>query len=72
MNLQNINVDKVYLAAGYTDMRLGIDGLAALCVNTSIILIPCRTSSFFSAAESRTESKVFSGRGTAICFFTKG
>ena len=31
MNLQNINVDKVYLAAGYTDMRLGIDGLAALC-----------------------------------------
>ncbi len=31
MNLQNINVDKVYLAAGYTDMRLGIDGLAVLC-----------------------------------------
>lgn len=30
MNLQSLNVDKVYLAAGYTDMRLGIDGLCTV------------------------------------------
>lgn len=30
MNLPNLSVDKVYLAAGYTDMRLGIDGLITL------------------------------------------
>lgn len=30
MRMLDLNVDRVYLAAGYTDMRLGIDGLAAL------------------------------------------
>ena len=57
--------DKVYLACGYTDLRLGIDGLAAL-VKQQFSLDPFENCLFFSAEGGGTGSRRCTGRETAF------
>ena len=54
---------KIYLATGYTDLRRGIEGLAAI-VRFQFDLDPYdRNILFFSAADVVTASKRFCGKG---------
>ena len=57
---------KIYLAAGYTDLRRGMDGLAGF---SSIRMIKIR--SFFSAGRRRTGSRDSYGKVMGSCFFTR-
>ncbi len=62
---------KVYLAVGYTDLRLGISGLSML-VSQNFQLDPYEKMSCFSSVEEKqTVSKDWYSRETVICFFIK-
>ena len=60
---------KIYLAAGYTDLRRGMDGLATGSGFSSIRMIKIR--SFFSAGRRRTGSRDSYGKGMGSYFFTR-
>ena len=62
---------KIYLAAGYTDLRRGMDGLATI-IRFRFQLDPYdKIRSFFSAGRRRTGSKDSYGKGMGSCFFTR-
>ena len=63
---------KVYIAAGYTDLRRGIDGLASI-VKFNFQLDPYeKDTSSCSAEGAVTASKDLYGKETDSFFFTKG
>ena len=62
---------KIYLAAGYTDLRRGIDGLATM-IRFRFQLDPYdKTPCFFSAVRKQIVSKVSYGKAMVFCFSTK-
>ena len=71
--LNNANgFKKIYIATGYTDLRRGMEGLAAI-IRFQFNLDPYDKDNCFSSAESgRTASKGFCGKVTASCFCTSG
>lgn len=63
---------KIYIAAGYTDLRRGIDGLASI-VKFNFQLDPYERIFFFSsAADAVTVSRGLYGKVTDFFSFTKG
>ena len=62
---------KVYIAAGYTDLRRGIDGLAFIVKFNFQLIHTKRISSSCSVEEAVTASKGLYGKGTDSFFFIK-
>ena len=60
--------DKVYIACGYTDLRRGIDGLAAM-VQQQFNLDPFTNTLFLFCGRRRDRIKA-TGKGTDLCCFT--
>ena len=58
--------DKVYIACGYTDLRRGIDGLAAM-VQRQFNLDPFTNTLFLFCGR-----RHYTGKATALCCFTSG
>lgn len=62
---------KIYLAAGYTDLRRGIDGLATM-IRFRFQLDPYDKNTLFcSVVREQIVSKVFSGKVMVFYFSTK-
>lgn len=61
--------DKVYIACGYTDLRRGIDGLAAI-VQQEFQLDPFTNTLFCFAADGGTESRRCTGKAMDLCCCT--
>lgn len=57
---------KVVIACGYTDGRLGINGLASLTACIINWILTKKESSSFSAADAKTGAKQFCGKGTGF------
>jgi IS66 Orf2 like protein. len=57
----------IYLVCGYTDMRFGIDSLAAIIEHRYKLSLFVQMSCSSSVADVPTKSKVCSGRATASC-----
>ena len=63
---------KIYLAAGYTDLRRGIDGLASI-IRYQFQLDPHdKNTLFFSVGGAVTGSRPCSGKAMASCSCTRG
>jgi transposase len=58
---------KIYIACGYTDLRLQIDGLAAL-VQTSFALDPCQDALFLFCGRRRDRIKGLLWEGDGFCW----
>ena len=63
--------DKVYIACGYTDLRRGIDGLAAM-VQQQFDLNPFTNTLFLFCGRRRIGSRHFIGKAMDLCCFTSG
>ena len=63
--------DKVYIACGYTDLRRGIDGLAAM-VQKQFHLDPFANTLFLFCGRRRDRIKALYWEGTGLCCFTRG
>lgn len=61
----------VYIVTGYTDLRFGIDSLAALIKQSQGRNHLFRTRCICSVADERIASKDWFGNLTVICFYTK-
>ena len=69
--LNNANgFKKIYIATGYTDLRRGMEGLAAI-IRFQFNLDPYDKDTLFLFC-GRTASKGFCGKVTASCFCTSG
>lgn len=62
--------EAIYLYAGKSDLRKGIDGLAALVKNSSILTLFRKMSSSFFAGPDQTDSKGWSGKAMGSALFT--
>ena len=60
---------KVYLAPGYTDLRRGIDGLASISLNLTLMI---KIHFFCSAEEKTAGSRPFCGKAMVSFSCTKG
>ena len=59
-------VEKYYVACGYTDMRRGIDGLAAI-VSQQFGAPLCEDSLFLYSQEMREKAVVLNGQNKSFC-----
>ena len=67
---EGLGVNKTYIAAGYTDLRQGVDGLASL-IQSKYQLSPFDEGTcFFSAAGSQTVSRDYYGKAMVFFFCT--
>ena len=62
---------KIYLAAGYTDLRRGIDGLATMIRFRFSLILMIKIHSFCFVARKQTASRVFFGKAMVSCFSTR-
>ena len=68
---EGLGVNKTYIAAGYTDLRQGIDGLASL-IQSKYQLSPFDEGTcFFFAAGSQTVSRDYYGKAVVFFFCKK-
>ena len=63
--------DRVFLAAGFTDLRRGIDGLASI-VQQQFELDPFTNTLFLSCGRRGTGSRRCTGKETDLCCVTSG
>lgn len=60
---------QIYIVCGYTDMRYGIDSLAAI-IKSKLVRNPCVPDTlYFSAVEKRTGLKDLYGKKMVIFFY---
>ena len=64
-----VGLKKIYLAAGYTDLHRGIDGLATM-IRFRFQLDPYDKNTLF-LARKQTVSRVFFGKVIVFCFSTR-
>lgn len=60
----------IYIVCGYTDLRYGIDSLAAIIERKYHMNLFVPNTSFSSAEDLSQRSKVSCGKAMASCFFT--